>query len=67
MIGSMVRFLRGSFGQDVALRNAQQSAVRLSHQRRQRENVDAYIAQLPRRAMRPVLGRLNSSIRPDIN
>lgn len=47
MIGSVIRLLRDPFNQDVARTNAQQAAVRLAHQRRQRQEVDAYFAELP--------------------
>ena len=67
MIGSMVRLLRDPFGQDIALSNAQQSAARLAHRRRQREDVDAYLAQLPGNAQRPVQGRPNPKTRAPIS
>ena len=47
MIASVVRLLRDPFKQDVARTNAQQAATRLAHQRRQRDEVEAYLAQLP--------------------
>lgn len=47
MIGSVMRLLRDPFKQDVARTNAQQAAVRLAHQRRKRQEVDAYLARLP--------------------
>jgi len=52
MIGSIVRFLRDPFGQVVARTNAQQSAARLAHHRRQRQDVDAYFAALATKAQR---------------
>ena len=45
MIRSMLRLLRDPLTQDIALKNAQQAACRLAHQRRQREAVDDFIAQ----------------------
>lgn len=36
--------LRGWFGQDVARTNAAQASVRLKHQSRQRQDLDAYLA-----------------------
>lgn len=50
MIGSMVRLLRDPFNQDIARTNAQQAAARLAHRRRQRQEVEAFLAQLPRRS-----------------
>ena len=47
MIGSLMRLLPGLLNQDVARSNAQQAAVRLTYRRRQREEVDAYLARLP--------------------
>lgn len=47
MIASVVRLLRDPFRQDVARTNAQQAAMRLAHQRRQRHEVEAYLAQIP--------------------
>ena len=47
MIRSMVRLLRDPFVQDVARTNAQQAAARLAHRRRERQEVEAYLAQLP--------------------
>lgn len=47
MIASVVRLLRDPFKQDVARTNAQQAAARLAHRRRQRQEVEAYLAQLP--------------------
>ena len=39
--------LRGWFGQDVARTNAAQASVRLKHQSRQRQDLDAYLSQQP--------------------
>ena len=39
--------LRGWFGQDVARTNAAQASVRLKHQKRQRQDLDAYLSQQP--------------------
>lgn len=50
MIGSMVRLLRDPFNQDVARTNAQQAAARLAHRRRQRQEVEAFLAQIPGRS-----------------
>ncbi|MGZ4522021.1 MAG: hypothetical protein ACXVGN_00310 [Mycobacteriaceae bacterium] len=49
MFGSVVRVLRDPLSQRVALTNAQQAAARLAHRRRQREEVDTFLAQLPGR------------------
>ena len=47
MLSSVVRLLRDPLKQDVARANAQQAAARLAHERRQRQEVEAYMAQLP--------------------
>jgi len=39
--------LRGWFGQDVARTNAAQASVRLKHQSRQRQDLDAFLSQQP--------------------
>jgi hypothetical protein len=39
--------LRAWFGQDVARTNAAQASVRLKHQKRQRQDLDAYLSQQP--------------------
>lgn len=45
MIGSIVRLLPNPFTQDVARTNAQQAAARLAHRRRERQEVEVYLAQ----------------------
>jgi hypothetical protein len=52
--------LRGWFGQDVARTNAAQASVRLKHQKRQRQDLDAYLSQHldpPLRGERPAAPR----------
>jgi len=52
--------LRGWFGQDVARTNAAQASVRLKHQKRQRQDLDAYLSQQldpPLREERPAAPR----------
>lgn len=44
MIGSIVRLLPNPFTQDIARTNAQQAA-RLAHRRRERQEVEVYLAQ----------------------
>jgi hypothetical protein len=46
MIGSLMRMLRDPMSQEVARTNAQQAAARLAHRRRQRDDVNRYLAQL---------------------
>ncbi len=53
MIDSVVRVLRDPLNQRVALTNAQQAAARLAHRRREREQVDAFLAHLSPRPGRP--------------
>jgi hypothetical protein len=48
--------LRGWFGQDVARTNAAQASVRLKHQSRQRQDLDAYLSQHPQPTAREVRG-----------
>jgi hypothetical protein len=51
MFGSMVSMLRHPLQQQgIAVANAQQAAARLAHQRRQREETEAYLARLPERS-----------------
>jgi len=44
--------LRGWFGQDVARTNAAQASVRLKHQKRQRQDLEAYLSQQPSQSLR---------------
>jgi hypothetical protein len=54
VIDSVVRALRDPLNQRVALTNAQQAAARLAYRRREREQVDAFLAQLaPQQGGRP--------------
>ena len=57
MFGSLTRLLRDPLSQQAARSNAQQAASQLGHQRRQRQEVDAYLAQLPDKVRRPANGR----------
>ncbi len=60
MIDSVVRVLRDPLNQRAARTNAQQAAARLAHRRREREQVDAFLAQLaPQRG-----GRTGVTSRP---
>jgi hypothetical protein len=46
-MSSVMRLLLRPLDQEVPRSNARQGALRLAQQRRQREEVDAYLAQLP--------------------
>jgi len=53
--------LRGWFGQDVARANAAQASVRLKHQSRQRQDLDAFLSQHPDPPARDPSGAVRSS------
>lgn len=53
MFRSVTSRLRDPLSQQVARSNAQQAATQLGHLRRQREEVDAYLTQLPDKPGKP--------------
>lgn len=57
MLGALTRLLRDPLSQQAARSNAQRAAAQLGHLRRQRQEVDAYLAQLPDKLRRPPNGR----------
>lgn len=53
MTGSLMRLMRGPLSQELARANARQAAGRLARLRREREEVDAFLAQLSAGSRRP--------------